>query len=169
VMDGRGEIAHVVAGDPVAAHRRGAQLSRRVHEVKLPSLADILFIDSQPANTDLWVAAKGFFAGELAVRPGGAIVLITPCPEGVAYGHHEVLERGYLPFRVVREMVEAGARDLATGIVVSPGLGPEVAHRLNLCHAPAPQKALELAFRMLGRDASVAVITHGAEALPTVA
>ena len=142
-------------------------------------------IDSHPTDADLWVTAKGFYAGELAVRSGGVVILVTPCPEGVAYAHPELLERGYMSVRDVKALVEnrklrdltAAAhiahtgrivKDLARGIIVSPGIGPETASRLHLAHASTPQEALTMAMGWLGGNASVAVFTHGAEVLPIV-
>lgn len=183
VLHSSGGIAHLIAGHPVGAHRIGAELSRELHGVRIPQLADIVVIDSHPTDIDLWVAAKGFFAAELAVRPGGVVILVTPCPEGVAYAHPEVLEHGYMSVREVEMLVKDGqlrdltaaahiahmgriAKDLARGIIVSPGIGTEKASRLHLAHADTPQDALTMAMEWLGRDASVAIFTNGAEVLP---
>jgi hypothetical protein len=59
-------------------------------------------------------------------------------------------------------------KDLARGIIVSPGISPKTASRLHLAHASTPQEALTIAMGWLGGNASVAVFTHGAEMLPVV-
>src|SRR5947199_320595 len=70
VMDARARVVHVVAGDPVAAHRQGAEYSQAIYGVAQPRLADIVIAESYPADYDLWQAAKGIYSAELSVREG---------------------------------------------------------------------------------------------------
>jgi nickel-dependent lactate racemase len=51
ISDAAGNLAGAVAGDPVAAHRRGAGISLRLKAVNLPFPPDILIIDSFPATS----------------------------------------------------------------------------------------------------------------------
>ncbi|HEV2493875.1 MAG TPA: nickel-dependent lactate racemase [Terriglobia bacterium] len=186
VMDGRARVLHVVAGDPVAAHREGARHSRGVYGVAQPALADMVIAESYPADYDLWQAAKGVYAAELAVRPGGVVVLVTPCPHGVSQEHPEVERLGYHGYAEVKAMVErreitdlvAAAhlvhvgrviRDRAQGIMVSPGIAPETQRQLGFRWAASPQEALELAFGVTGRESQVVVLKQGGHVLPLVA
>jgi nickel-dependent lactate racemase len=183
VMDGRGRVLHVVAGDPVAAHREGAQKSRVVYGAGHPALADIVIAESYPADYDLWQAAKGIYAAELAVRPGGMIVLVTPCPHGVSQEHPEVERLGYHGYAEVKAMVErreitdlvAAAHlvhvgrvicDRGQGIMVSPGIAPETQRQLGFRWASSAQKALGLAFSVTGRQSQVVVLQQGGHVLP---
>ncbi len=185
VMDGRHLVTAVVAGDTVAAHRQGAALSREIYGVAQPAYADIVVAESYPADYDLWQAAKGIYASELAVREGGVVVLVTPCPHGVSNEHTEVEKIGYLGFEEVKAMVGkkqirdliAAAhlvhvgrviRDRARGIMVSAGIQPEIQRHLGFEPARTPQDALEKAFEIAGRDAKVAVLHHGGDVLPLV-
>jgi nickel-dependent lactate racemase len=185
VMDGRHKVTAVVAGDPVAAHRTGAALSRKIYGVAQPAYADIVVAESYPADYDLWQAAKGIYASELSVSEGGVVVLVTPCPHGVSNEHPEVERIGYLGFEDVKARVEkkeirdqvAAAhlvhvgrviRDRARGIMVSPGIKPETQRHLGFEPASTPQVALERAFAIAGRDAKVAVLHHGGDVLPLV-
>lgn len=185
VMDAEGRVLQVVAGDPVAAHRQGAEFSRAIYGVPQPSLADIVVAESYPADYDLWQAAKGIYSSELAVREGGAVILITPCPHGVSIEHPEVEEIGYLSFKEVRARVEKKSivdlvaaahlvhvgrviRDRAHGIMVSPGIAPATQFRLGFKTAATPQQALEIAFSLCGRDAKVVILRHGGDVLPLV-
>lgn len=185
VMDGRHRVTAVVAGDPVAAHRQGATLSREIYGVALPSYADIVVAESYPADYDLWQAAKGIYASELAVREGGVVVLVTPCPHGVSNEHEDVEKIGYRGFEDVKALVEkkqirdlvAAAhlvhvgrviRDRARGIMVSPGIKPEIQRALGFEPAATPQEALAKAFSIAGRAARVAVLHHGGDVLPVV-
>jgi nickel-dependent lactate racemase len=185
VMDAEQRVIHVVAGDPVAAHRHGAVLSRAIYGVPQPALADIVIAESYPSDYDLWQAAKGLYAAELSVRQGGVVVLLTPCPHGVSQEHPAVEELGYHTYAEVKARVErkeisdlvAAAhlvhvgrviRDRARGIMVSPGIPAETQTRLGFQHARTPQEAASLALELAGSGAKVAVLRHGGDLLPLV-
>jgi nickel-dependent lactate racemase len=185
IQDGTGRLVKVVAGDPVHAYREGAAKSREVYLSQLPEEADIVVADSHPYDSELWLAAKGIYAAELAVKKGGVVILITSCPEGISVSHPEVLELGYQTFEEVDQKVRRGAikkltaaahlvhvgrviKERAKGILVSPGISKEEAERLGFIYARDPQEALDIAFSHLSRDAKVAVLQRGGEILPII-
>ncbi len=185
IQDGAGRLVEVVAGDPIQAYRTGATRSLEVYQSELPQEADIVIADSHPYDADLWLAAKGIYAAELAVKEGGVVILITPCPEGISPSHPEVLECGYQTFeeveRKVRQkkiekltaaahLVHVGRviKERAKGILVSPGISKEETERLGFIYAHEPQDALKIASSLMGRDAKVAVLQRGGEILPVI-
>lgn len=185
IQDGTGRLVKVVAGDPVHAYREGAAKSREIYLSQLPEEADIVVADSHPYDSELWLAAKGIYAAELAVKKGGVVILITSCPEGISVSHPEVLELGYQTFEEVDQKVRRGAikkltaaahlvhvgrviKERAKGILVSPGISKEEAERLGFIYARDPQEALDIAFSHLSRDAKVAVLQRGGEILPII-
>jgi nickel-dependent lactate racemase len=185
IRDGSGRLIEVVAGDPVQAYRKGAIRSLQVFQSTLPQEADIVIADSHPYDSDLWLAAKGVYASELAVKQGGVVILITPCPEGISPSHPEVLELGYQTFEEVDQKVSQGKiqkltaaahlvhvgrviKERARGIMVSPGIPKEDKERLGFIHAREPQEALGIAFSLLGLRAKVAVLQRGGEILPVI-
>jgi nickel-dependent lactate racemase len=185
IQDGSDRVIKVVAGDPMLAYRTGAIRSLQVYQSELPQEADIVIADSHPYDSELWLAAKGIYASELAVRQGGAVILISPCPEGVSPSHPEVLELGYQTFEEVGQKVQRGTikkmtvaahlvhvgrviKERARGIMVSQGISRSETERLGFIYAREPQEALEFGFSLLGRDAKVAVLQRGGEILPVV-
>jgi len=185
IQDGSGRLVEVVAGDPVQAYRRGARRSLEVYRAELPQEAEIVIADSHPYDSDLWVAAKGIYAAELAVKQGGIVILVSPCPEGISPSHPEVLKQGYQTFEEVNQkvrqekikkltaaahLVHVGRviKERAKGILVSTGISKEEAERLGFIHAHEPQEALEIAFSLVGRDAKLAVLQRGGEILPVI-
>ncbi len=185
IQDGTGRLVKVVAGDPVHAYREGAAKSREVYLSQLPEEADIVVADSHPYDSELWLAAKGIYAAELAVKKGGVVILVTSCPEGISVSHPEVLEWGYQTFEEVDQKVRQGKikkltaaahlvhvgrviKERAKGILVSPGISKEEAERLGFIYARNPQEALDIAFSHLSRDAKVAVLQRGGEILPVI-
>jgi nickel-dependent lactate racemase len=185
IQDGSGRLIEVVAGDPIQAYRIGAKRSFEIYQSKLPQEADIVIADSHPYDSDLWVAAKGIYAAELAVKQGGVVILVTLCPERVCPSHPEVLEWGYRTFEEVNEkvrqrlfkkltvaahLVHVGRviKERAKGILVCPGISKEETERLGFLYARGPQEALEMAFSITGRNAKVAVLQRGGEILPMI-
>ncbi len=183
VQGDNGRVAAVYAGEPTAAYLAGARLAREIYGVHLPQEADVVVIDSYPADVDFWQAGKAVYASELAVRPGGAVILVTPCPEGVSARHPAVVHYGVRSVAELQRMVAEGeivdiiaaaimaltawvVRERAVGIMVSPGIPPDEQRRIGFAPAPNAQEALAMAFERLGRDARVAVLHHGGEILP---
>jgi nickel-dependent lactate racemase len=185
IQDGTGRLVNAVAGDPVHAYREGAAKSRAVYLSQLPEEADIVIADSYPYDSELWLAAKGIYAAEIAVKKGGIVILVTSCPEGISVSHPEVLEWGYQTFEEVEQKVRHGKikkltaaahlvhvgrviKERAKGILVSPGISKEEAEQLGFIYARDPQEALDIAFSHLSRDAKVAVLQRGGEILPVI-
>ena len=185
IQDGSGRLIEVVAGDPIQAYRKGAIRSLQVFQSELPQEADIVIADSHPYDSELWLAAKGIYAAELAVKQGGVVILVTSCEEGISPSHPEILEMGYQTFEEVDRKVRKGTmnkltvaahlvhvgrviKERAKGIMVSQGISKSETERLGLLHAREPQEALEIAFSLMGRNAKVAVLQRGGEILPII-
>ncbi|MBD0372712.1 MAG: nickel-dependent lactate racemase [Pyrinomonadaceae bacterium] len=184
VSDLEKKIVGCFVGDPVEAHRAGCRLSREINAARLPRRADVVLIDSHPADRDFWQSAKGFYSGTMAVRQGGTLIVVAPNPEGVARNHPNVLEIGYRPHAEIVRMVEAGEVkdivgaailadvvqivDRADCIMVSPGVTREETERLGFRYAATAQDALEMAFERQGKEAKVAVLRHGGHILPLI-
>jgi len=185
IQDGSGRLVAAVAGDPIHAYRIGAKRSLEVYRSELPGEADIVIADSHPYDSELWLASKGIYASELAVKKGGVVILVSPCPEGVSPSHPEVLEFGYQTFEdadllfrqgkihkltAAAHLVHVGRviKERASGIMVSKGISKEETERLGLTHASSPQEALEIAFSRMGRQARVAILQRGGEILPII-
>jgi len=182
VQDFSGRIVHAVAGHPVKAHREGAFHASRIYRVEMPEPADIVLADSYPSDLDMWQAVKALFACGLAVKPGGTIILVSPCPEGVAQTHPAVLEYGYKRWHEVAErahddefpdmvaaahIVEGGEiLDRARVILVSEGIDSATAASLGTDWASSPQEAVDKALADTGGSASVAVLVQAGELAP---
>lgn len=185
VLNTQNQLVGCFFGSPVAAHRAASKLSADVFSGTIPTLADVVLIESFPGDLDMWQASKALAAAELAVRQGGVVILVTPCPEGVSRSHPSMLDFGYRSPGVVREWVQRGEmtdlmvaaelaiggrviRDRARGIMVSTGIPPEAIRQLGLESAASPEEALEMALRLSRADAKVLVLRHGGEILPVV-
>ena len=184
VYDVARHIVGCFTGDVVRAHREGCKASREVYATHMPTRADIVLIDSHSADRDFWQSAKGPYAGTMAVKDGGSLILVSPNPEGVASNHKNLLEIGYLPHAQIVELVQQGQVDDLVGVailadvcqivdktdclMVSPGVTREQAERIGFRYAASAQDALAMAFERQGASASVAVLRYGGHILPVV-
>jgi nickel-dependent lactate racemase len=73
----------LVAGDPIAAHRRGVALARELYGVRLPRRLDAAIVSSFPMDVDLRQGVKGVANFPGAVRRGGVIVCFLRCERGM--------------------------------------------------------------------------------------
>jgi lactate racemase len=185
VMDLSDSIVALVCGEPSAAFRKGASLSREIFGVHIPTKSDIVITDSYPADLEMWQASKGIYASDLAVEPGGVIIMISPCTEGVCAEHPDILKYGYLPYSEVKRLVDCGEiadltlaahlihvgrviREKASTILVSSGIETSISESLGFIAANHPQEALEKAFGLVGKHATVCVLQHAGHILPII-
>ncbi|MEW5958919.1 MAG: nickel-dependent lactate racemase [Chloroflexota bacterium] len=83
VFDSQGRLAAALAGDPAGVFREGLALARPLNEVRLPGPVDIALASGEPFTLDLYQATRAVEYADAAVRPGGAILLLADCPDGV--------------------------------------------------------------------------------------
>ena len=81
----RRPIAAVFAGDPEAAHRQGVEFVSRVMLETLDRPVDAVITTSAgyPLDLTFYQALKGVTAASHIVKPGGTILLLAACQEGV--------------------------------------------------------------------------------------
>ncbi len=188
ILDRHGKLVDVVAGETQATYLRGVELARRVWEIPIPRLADIVVVSSHPADIDFWQANKGLYAAERIVKRGGDIILVTSCPEGISSQKEHVAAIAALRGLPSRELYHASLRlgvddyaalalsdtcarcmELAWVSVVSHGLTVEEIGILGLEPADSVEAALAGALRRQGPAAGIVVLTHGGESLPVIA
>ncbi len=83
VLNHHKEIVRVVAGDPVAAHRAGTQVSARLNGVKVARPVDVVITDSHPMDSDLRQGVKALANASRAVKPGGVLITLVRAAEGL--------------------------------------------------------------------------------------
>ena len=171
VQNRKKEIVKVVAGDFVKAHRQGVEEAKKIYRAYIPCKADIVVSDSNPSTygIDLWQASKAISASFLAVKPGGTIILLTPCREGVSSEHPELAEFGHRPYEEVKKLVENGVmNDLNAAAasahmgqifdnkvkvaLYSEGIPKEDTERLGFEYVDHPQDAVDCALRKIRRQ-----------------
>jgi lactate racemase len=82
VLDRNGEIAGVFAGDLVAAHRDACAFAARLYRAPIREQADLVI--AAAGNTRNFVQThKALYNAHQAMKPGGRIVLLARCEEGL--------------------------------------------------------------------------------------
>jgi nickel-dependent lactate racemase len=139
---------------------------------------------SCPCDIEFWQAHKSLYPANMAVRDGGTIILVTPCPEGVSQTHAEMLnytskasteildlvERGQIGDRVSGALALAWARvrEHAGVFLVSPGISDHDARALGFRSFSCLEEALGEATWRQGPEATVLGLTHAPDTLPIV-
>lgn len=187
VKNFKGQVAGVFAGDFVKAHREGVALAQKSYSVPMPELADIVVVSSSPADLDYWQAEKGVTSAYFAVKPGGIIVFVAPCFEGLAHNHPRFREWLSFPLEKVLvklrecspEDVDADiisavlavcncrARDRARILVVSEGLTEVDLRALQYTPCPTVQDAVDEALCQIP-GATVGILPKGGISLPVL-
>jgi nickel-dependent lactate racemase len=78
-----GAIHAAVAGDPIAAFRRGADLARPWFTARAPKASLVIASDVLPVTASLYQAAKIASACAPIVAEGGRLVLVAECADGI--------------------------------------------------------------------------------------
>jgi nickel-dependent lactate racemase len=79
------EISGVFAGDPVAAHTAGVEFLRTSSLERLAGYADAVITSAagHPLDLTFYQTIKGITAAQHIVKPGGRILVVGECAEGV--------------------------------------------------------------------------------------
>jgi nickel-dependent lactate racemase len=159
-------------------------LSKEVYAVEIPEEADIVISSSHPCDLEFWQAHKTLYPSDLAVKAGGTIIIVTPCYEGVAVTHSDIMEITHYSAADVRKKVEAKelhdevaaalaiawaqVKERESVFLVSEGISPENSRKLGFTHFSTVQAAFDAAFAKHGHSARVTVLTHAPDMLPII-
>jgi nickel-dependent lactate racemase len=83
VMNSAKQVVRIVAGDAVAAHRAGAEVSARLYGVHAAAPADVVICSSHPMDQDFRQGGKALTNTIWAVKPGGVMIIAVRAEEGL--------------------------------------------------------------------------------------
>lgn len=183
VLDAHKEIVKAVAGDVTAAHRAGCRYLDGLYQVTIPHRADIVVVSQggAPKDLNLYQTQKALDNAKHAVRPGGTIVLVGSCKEGLGeatFGRwiQEAQKPSDLTDRVQRHFELGGHKAAAIAMVLASAevylvseMDPDLVHKCFLEPFDTVQAAFDQAFARLGPEAKVLVMPYGGSTLPRVA
>lgn len=177
------EILRAAAGHPVNAHRAGCAFLDTLYRKELLWAADIVLVSQggAPKDLNLYQVQKALDNARHAVRPGGIIVLIGSCKEGLG---ERVFEEWMTTSPSPQAMIERISRDFQLGghkaaaiaitlqkaeVWLVSELEPDFVRSVFLTPQPSVQAALDAAFEKLGKDAMVLAMPYGGSTLPCMA
>ena len=104
------EITGVFAGELEAAHAAGRAFCAASAFCPVPQLYDVVITTNSgyPLDINLYQSVKGMSAAARVVKPGGAIILVAECREGIPeYGEYAQLLRSAESPQALLERIEA--------------------------------------------------------------
>ena len=98
-------VSAVFAGDPVEAHKAGVEFVRESDAAGVNRPADTVITTSggYPLDLTYYQAVKGITAASHVVRPGGSVLLIAACREGLGSPEFSKMVRRSLPWDALLE------------------------------------------------------------------
>jgi nickel-dependent lactate racemase len=180
IVDSDHRIVGAVAGDATAAHRRGCELVAQRGMVPVAGLADIVLVSAGgfPKDVNLYQAQKALDNAAQAVRPGGCIILLAECGEGLGNATFEAwLQAAESPDdvleRIQKEFVLGGHKAAAVasvlkkaGVYLVSSMPAELVRRCGLIPFDDAGQALQFAFAQQGDSAQVLVMPQGGSVFP---
>jgi nickel-dependent lactate racemase len=183
VLDEGKRIVRAVAGDPVLAHRAGCAALDAFGRATVGRPADVVVIGAggSPKDINLYQAQKALDNGRHIVRPGGVLLLVAECPEGLGHHTFEAWMRdpggldGILA-RIRREFEIGGHKAAAVAMAMKQAavylvssLPHELARSLHFVPFTDLGTAMTAALGAVGPDPFVAILPEGGSVLPSVA
>ena len=180
VLDEHKKIVRAVAGDMVKAHRAGCDFLDKFYLKPIPARADIVLVSQggAPKDLNLYQTQKALDNAKHAVKPGGVVILIGSCREGM--GEH-TFEEWMTTSPTPESMIERIRRDFMLGghkaaaiamvlesadIYLVSDLPDDFVRRIFLKPFPSAQAALDAALEKLGKDATILSMPYGGSTLP---
>lgn len=182
VLTSQGGLVDAFFGAPTAVLRAATLRADAIYGIPFAHQAEVVVAGTYPADLEFWQAHKALYAADIVTRTGGTLIVVTPCPEGLARTHPELVHLAGLPRAQVERLVDADQVEdrVAAGAaiawaqvkervgvsLVSEGIPPEVARAVGFTPFASAQEALEEALGRHGPEARVAVIPYAPECLP---
>lgn len=180
VLDEHKQIISAAAGDSVAAHRALCRYLDTLYRKPIPKQADIVLVSQggAPKDLNLYQTQKALDNAKHAVRPGGIIILIGSCKEGLgekcferwiqeAKCSHDLIDRVQTHFELGGHKAAAIAMVLENArIFLVSEMDPALVRKCFLEPYTSAQQALDDAFRILGPSATVLAMPYGGSTLP---
>ena len=181
-LDGEKKIIAAWAGDLEKAHAAGVSFIRKLSQC--PAVTGDIVLTSNggyPLDQNLYQSPKAVATAEACAGEDGVIIICASCVDGMGGTHFEQLITmgtpeeidSYLakipPKQTIPEQwcAQIYSRILKKHkvIVVTTFLDHDMVRKANMIPASSPDEALEIAYGLKGRQASVVVIPDGVSVL----
>ncbi|VVB63851.1 Uncharacterised protein [uncultured archaeon] len=180
VLNSKKDVVRAVAGDFIKAHRAGAAVVDRMYRKTVkPAEIVITCAGGWPKDINLFQAQKALDNAKGAATPGGTIILLAECSEGLG---HSVFERWAREAECAEDCIERFGREYEFGghkaaflakeslvhnIILVSSMPRELAKMCFFQPAFTLDEAMAAAYKRHGKDASVLIMPYGNLTLAT--
>jgi nickel-dependent lactate racemase len=183
LLDEKGKITDVFAGDPLLAHEKACELEKYLATTSINHKVDISVVtcSGAPLDRDLYQTCKAIDTAAQITRSGGIIIVASLCDAGMgpksfcdlhstADSPSEVLER-------IKKGEHAGVpwqnlflarAQLDHEVFLMSSLKPEKVHHMKMTAIPSIEEGISRALTIMGKSAEIAVIPQGPHVLPSL-
>ncbi|MGI6684192.1 MAG: nickel-dependent lactate racemase [Bacillota bacterium] len=180
VLDEEKRIMAVTAGDYIKAHRAGCKILDQAYRMPISELADIVITCPHgfPKDINVYQAQKALDNARWAVKPGGIIILVAECREGLgedtfsqwieeAESTVDIINRIEKDFQLGGHKAAAIA-DMASQfrIFLVSCLPDKTVHKLFMKPFREVNQAFNEAIKIMGNEAKVWIMPTGGTTLP---
>lgn len=179
VLDEEKRIVRAVAGDVIEAHLAGSQVVDSIYGAPISEKSDIVVAScgGYPKDLNLYQAQKALENAARAVKPGGIIILLAECLEGmgekVFADYMTAMDLDEILFSIAKQFVLGGHKAAAIArvlkkcnVILVTGMKPDLVKACKLSWAPSVKEALFRAFTELGKDATVWAMPYAGSTVP---
>jgi nickel-dependent lactate racemase len=184
VVGDRGRIVKAFSGDPHKAWEKGVNFLDEMVKVKVPLRADTVIVSNggYPLDRDLYQAVKGIATGELVVRKGGVIVLLSECIDGIGRGHehlYRIMAEAKTPDQVLEKIkreepikdqweaqILARVLKVAKIVVLTKNIKSSLIEDMHMTPASSVEEALALYHKLTGEGSKIAAVPDGPYVIP---
>ncbi|MFC1901067.1 nickel-dependent lactate racemase [Chloroflexota bacterium] len=183
LLNKKGEITHVVAGDPYRAHEKGCEIEKELCSTRVNNPVDITITSNSgaPLDLDLYQTCKGIDTAAQVTRDKGIIIIASACNEGIGPEDFIKLHSSVsTPEEVIREvqrLAPVGVQwqnqilartQLKNDIYLVSELEESLVRRMMMKPVATIEEGLEQALKIMGENASIAVIPEGPMVFPVL-
>lgn len=177
-LDEEKRVIATFAGDVDEAHRTGCEYVRNLAQVSAVT-GDIVVTSNggYPLDQNLYQSPKAASTAQVCAGEDGVIILVASCSDGLGGTNFEKMIQMGTPSEIQAYLSNIPPKESISEqwcvqiftqmllkhpiILVTDCLDPKLVKRANMIPAKTPDEALEIAYGIKGRDASVVVIPDG--------
>lgn len=180
VMDEAGDIGGAVAGHYEKAHAVGRQMVSRTDGVLIDEKADLVIASAGgfPKDIELYQTSKAISNSKEALRPGGTLILLAACEEGLGNDELEAiikdfddnlareqeLRRSFTIAKYSGFLITEAAANYR--IILVSGLAPDLLAAAGIQVVTSLAQAMKIARKSLPENFMTYVIPLAANVLP---
>jgi len=182
ITDEEGNVIDVVAGTLTESWLRGVEICRNTYICSIEERADVIFTSAggYPKDINVYQAQKALDNAYQAVKPGGTIVLVAECREGLG---NTIFEKWIEEAQTIKDVEERLKKCFVLGghkayavakvakevdIILLSSLHKEQVKKLFMIPAADIQQALNLVQEKHGPNFRSYIIPAGSNVLPKV-